>query len=185
MTLHRVFDAAYPPPSAPPGAEGVLGYVGRPGYTPHVWTPEEWRRFQHLRQFPCWLPSLNDAPEHDALLAVDKVRELGWAPRMPQIRVIICDLETSVVPGWFQRWAGTVGGQGFYGADYGSLSTVTADAAVDVWAADWDGLAQLPAGQTMHGNQYRANIAFGGTTIDLSVVDDSMFDRGGVGPRHG
>lgn len=185
--MMKVFDASIPPESAPPGAEGVLGYVGRPGFTPHVWTPDEWRRFSHLRQFPAWLPDLLDSPHVDALQAVDAVKALGWAAHMPAgtERAIVFDGETEQIPGYYQAWAATVGSAGFFAVDYGSYSTVLGNAAYDVWAADWNGIPALEPGQTVHGDQYRAGIAWQGTQIDLSVVDASLFDRGGRGARHG
>ena len=57
--LYRVFDAAYPPPAAPPGCAGVLGYIGGSRAT-HVWPAKAWLPFRSLRQFPCWVPALTD-----------------------------------------------------------------------------------------------------------------------------
>ena len=67
---------------------------------------------------------------------------------------------------------------------YGSLSTVLMNAAVDVWAASWNGEAVVPPGQTIHGHQDQADVPFAGTRVDYSVVDAWLFERGGVGPRH-
>ena len=60
-----------------------------------------------------------------------------------------------------------------------------ANAASDVWAAAWDGEAVIPAGQTIHGHQDQANVPYAGTQVDYSVIDAWLYERGGVGPRHG
>lgn len=186
VTLHKVFDASIPPDVAPPGADGVLGYVGRPGRTPHVWTPGEWRRFEHLRQFPAWLPDLGADPLADAIAAVDAVQALGWA-RMPEpdTRLILLDGEAAQFPAWYAGWEAHVHALGYYPVDYGSLFYVGANFARDVWAADWNDVAQLPPGESIGGEQYRANVAWRGTSIDLSVITAGLFARGGIGPRRG
>jgi hypothetical protein len=185
-TLFKCFDASQPPEITPPGCKAVLGYVGRKGYTPHVWTLQEWLRFKHLGQFPAWLPNLNDSPNADALLAVASVKRLGWAAHMPEghERAIVCDVETSQNAAGYQEWAATVNAAGFWAVDYGSYSTVFGNAAYDVWAADWNGIPQLMPGQTVGADQYRASVPFDGTTIDLSVVSADMMKRAGIGPRH-
>jgi len=183
--LYRVFDAAYPPPAAPPGCAGVLGYIGGSRAT-HVWPAKAWLPFRGLRQFPCWVPSITDNPVEAGQFAVRAARELGWAPRNEPgwQRVIVFDLESSDIRAWFAQCAAAVAGGGFVPVAYGSLSTVLDNAASDVWAAAWDGHAVIPPGQTIHGHQDQADVAFGGTRVDYSVVDGWLFERGGVGPRH-
>lgn len=179
MGLHWVFDAAYPPAAAPPGCTGVLGYIGGKRAA-NVWTLEEWQRFGRLVQFPCYVPDLAaEKPGFAALNACLFAKHLGWAPWQSAKRVIVCDLETEVVPAWYAQFAGEVEHQGFTACAYGSLSTVLGNAASDVWAASWDGSAVLLPGQTIHAHQYQA-----GQSVDLSVVDDWLFARGGQGPRH-
>lgn len=186
MGSNKCFDAAYPPATAPPGAVAVLGYVGRAGYTPHVWTPGEWRRFAHLRQFPAFLPAFANEPEIEADEAVLLVRALGWAEvAEPDKRVIVLDGETRQFPGWYERWAARVESRGYAAMDYGSLADVLGNAAYDVWAADWNGIPALEPGQTIHADQYAASVKWESTFIDLSVLDDATLRRGGVGPRHG
>ena len=181
--LYRVFDAAYPPPAPPPGCTGVLGYIGGSRAT-HVWPAAAWKPFHALRQFPAWVPATTDSPAESGRFAVRAALQLGWAPG-PKVgpRVIVCDLETTGDRGWYATWAGEVAGGGFTPVAYGSLSTVLANAASDVWAADWNGEAVIPAGQTLHGHQDQANVPYAGTQVDYSVVDEWLFDRGGVGPR--
>lgn len=188
MTDYKVFDAAYPPGEVPPGAQGAAGYIGRAGRTPHVWTPLQWRPFRGLRQFPYYVPDLSLSPAVAAAEAVSEVLRLGWA-RFPEpaTRAILFDWESAEGPAdraFWARCAALVAQDGFCPVAYGSMSTILELAASDVIAADWDGKADLPAGQTIHGHQFQANVGFDGTQVDYSVFDDWLFNRGGVGPRH-
>jgi hypothetical protein len=181
-----VIDAAYPPPAIPAGVAGVMGYIG--GAAAHVWTPKEWQPFAAARQFPIWVAVLGSPdPAEQALEAVDAARRLGWAPGPQDARVIVCDLETAVVPGWYAAWAAEVLHGGFAPVCYGSSSTVFANEAADVISADWDGVKVIPAGQTLHGVQYAADVRLGASSslVDYSVFDSWLMARGGVGPRHG
>lgn len=182
--LHRVFDAAYPPAEAPPGCDSVLGYIGGQRAT-NIWTLEEWERFGRLAQFPAYVPDFTAEDPHQAAdRACRAMMQLGWAPGQPNLRAVVCDLETLVQRSWYSLFAAAVAGQGFTAVAYGSLSTVLENAASDVWAAAWDGSAVLLPGQTVHAHQYQAGVSFGGTQVDYSVADDWLFARGGQGPRH-
>lgn len=182
VSLIRVFDAARPPATAPPGCAGVLGYIGKPGFTPHTWSASEWRRFQHLKQYPVWVPDLAAEPALEARAAVAAARTLGWAPHLPEprTRVIVCDLETRAVPAWYSIFAAEVSAGEFVSVAYGSLTTIAANLASDLWVAAWDGDPKLEPGQVIHAHQYQA-----GQATDLSVADEWLSARGGVGPRHG
>jgi len=182
---YTVIDAARPPAYVPVDVDGVLGYIG--GAATHVWAPGEWRPFAAVRQFPTWVAELKVSPTAQALAAARAAEALGWAAGLPgaETRVIVCDLETSVDVAWYANWAAAVGARGFVSVAYGSLSTVLGNAASDVLAADWDGIAAIPAGQTIHGVQYRANVSIGATVVDYSVFDGWLFGRGGRGLRHG
>jgi hypothetical protein len=179
-----VIDAAYPPAALPVGVDGVMGYIG--GAAAHVWTPAEWQPFHAVRQYPVWV-SVPGSAVDQADEAVAAARALGWAPDMPlgETRVIICDMETIVSPAWYSIWAARILSGGFVPVCYGSLSTVLGNAAADVLAADWDGIKQIPAGQTIHGVQYAANVKLGAATVDYDLFDSWLMARGGVGPRRG
>jgi len=184
MTLHKAFDAAYPPLSAPIGCSVAIGYIGGKRAT-NVWTLAEWKRFALLRQIPVYVPDFTaEKPADAAVNACDAARALGWAPDQTPNRVIVCDLETSIDRAWYAQFAYTVAHEGFQAMAYGSLSTVLENAASDVWVAAWDGSAALLAGQTIHAHQYQADVAWQGTTVDLSVCDEWMWDGAGQGPRH-
>jgi hypothetical protein len=184
MSGYTVIDAARPPMYLPLDVDGVLGYIG--GVATHVWSPAEWKPFAGVRQFPCWVAE-GGAADTQAVAAVAAARRLGWAPDMPigETRVIVIDMETAVEPAWYKIMAAGILSGGFVPVCYGSLSTVLGNAASDVLAADWDGIAEIPAGQTIHGVQYRANVSIGATVVDYSVFDGWLFGRGGRGLRHG
>lgn len=183
MTLHKQFDAAYPPASAPPGCTVAAGYIGRAGYTPNVWTPAAWQPFKGLYQVPIWVPDTSGRPQAEAAAACAAAKTLGWKPYEPHRRLIVFDLETAELPRWYAAVAAEVAAQGFQAAAYGSLSTVLANKAAVVWSADWDGDYALDPGQSIEASQYAANIAFGGTQVDYSAVSDWWTAHCGVGPR--
>lgn len=188
MSGYVIFDAAYPPRKAPPGAQAAAGYIGREGRTPHVWTTSQWLPFQDLRQFPYYVPDLSLSPAVAAAEAVSEALRLGWA-RMPEpeTRAILFDWETAEGPADREFWASCaqlVTADGFCPVAYGSMSTILELAATDVIVADWDGVSTVPAGQTIHGHQYQADIAWDATQVDYSVFDAWLFNRGGIGPRH-
>lgn len=185
--LYRVIDAAWPPSSAPAyPVAGVLGYIGGDQAT-HVWSPAEWQPFAGVRQFPAWICDTSRGPAAEAAAAAAAARALGWAAHLPDpgTRAIIGDMETAVAPGWWAAYAAQMTAEGFTAVCYGSLSTVLGNAASDNWIAAWDSVAALQAGQTIHGDQYAAGVSYDGAQVDLSIVDDWLFQRGGLGARHG
>jgi hypothetical protein len=181
--LGKIFDASKPPKSTPERCAGVMGYIGMEGRTPHVWTSAEWRVFGKIRQYPVWVPDYAYDGGANARYAVQAVTRLGWAAHEAYPRAIIVDMETVISPQWYDDTAAGILAAGFTPVCYGSMSTVFQNRAVDVIAADYDGVASVPAGQTLHGWQYIANQPWDGTTVDYSVFDQWLMDRGGVGPR--
>jgi len=181
---YTIFDAAVPPDARPAGTQGVLGYVG--GRATHVWRPAEWLPFRVVRQFPAWVADLSADPRHQADAAVAAVKALGWAAYEPEPerRAIIYDMETAADPAFYAVLASVTDLAGFVAVAYGSLSTVLQCAAADVLAAEWDDKAKIPAGQTIHGKQYKANVPLGGTEVDYSIIDAWLYQRGGQGARH-
>jgi hypothetical protein len=177
-----VIDAAYPPAAVPAGISGVMGYVGGAAY--HTWTPAEWQPFHAVRQYPVWVAE-GGAADTQAEAAVRAVAALGWVAHAADTRVIVIDMETAVEPAWYKIMAAGVSAAGYLPVAYGSLSTVLGNDAADVLAADWDGVARLPPGATIHGVQYEANVQLAGATVDRCLFDSWLMARGGVGPRHG
>lgn len=181
---HITFDAANPPTAAPSDAVGVMGYLGGPR-ADRVWPLEEWLPFSHLKQFGIYVPDITLNPHTQGSEAVQLALALGWSSKMTgaQQRAIIIDLETRADAAWYQEIAETISSRGFMPIVYGSLSTVLDNAAADVLAADWDGQAIIPPGQTLRGGQYSAEVPFRNTLIDYSIIDEWLYLRGGVGPR--
>jgi hypothetical protein len=184
VTLHKQFDAAYPPSSAPPGCTAVAGYIGG-SEAVNVWTPAEWQQFKGLYQVPIWVPNTSDNATTQASQACAAAKALGWAPHHADTRLIVFDLETDEVPAWYASVAAEVTAQGFQAVAYGSLSTVLANKAAVVWSADWDGDYALNPGQSIEATQYSANIAWENTQVDYSAASDWWVVHCGIGPRWG
>jgi hypothetical protein len=176
-----MFDAAFPPLVAPPGAEAVLGYVGGRGLDrdTHVWTLAEWQRFAHLRQFPAWACDTAVSPSASAVVAVQLAESFGW--HCNGSRALIGDMETRVNPSWWRQFQMKVTSWGMVPVCYGSASTVTGNKPSRVFGADWNGDKAIPAGWDAH--QYEGNVPFGGTLIDWSALTPVMLRLGGEGKR--
>ncbi len=186
--LSQVFDAATPPPSAPPGSAGVLGYTGRPGKTPHVWTEDEWARFKKLTQFPAWVPDLTVHAGTEAALIIASLRQAGFHAAPASLSnphgylAVVIDYETAgqAEAPWHAHLADALGHAGYDALAYGSLSTVMTIGAAHAWTAAWDGNHTLePGGMTVHAHQYAADVPGpGGALVDYSVADPWLMARG-------
>ena len=185
MTLTKCFDAAFPPAQAPDGCGAVLGYIGRPGpgrldRDEHPWTLEEWLRFGHIRQFPCWVTDFSKDPRASAADAVHLARALGWNSG----RAIVFDTEDLVDRPWCVVFAAEIEGYYFTPVNYGSASVVARNGCGWLWLAKWDGDPQLEDGQGVEAHQYVAGVTVPGGIVDFSVVSDDLLHHGGRGPRH-
>lgn len=182
--LFRGFDAAVPPPEPYPGCQAALGYLGPAGRTPHVWTLEEWLRFAMLRQAGIWLydPAADASAAGRAAAAAAKA--LGWFPFAKVRRLIWLDMEMTEDRPWIAAWAAAVWDAGFVAGDYRSLSSVVpgGDPVLDKWVADWDSIPEIEWPQ-VKGHQYKAQVPFGGTFVDLNVFSGSILASFGHGPR--
>ena len=182
MSLYQMFDAAYPPSSPYPGCQAVAGYIG--GNTPHVWTTDQWKRFSHLRQFPIWTGYSEANPTHHGQQAVAAMRKLGWAARLPNRRAVIVDEETEVNAAWINAFAAVLWAAGYQTFIYGSLATVLDNPPEEGYLiADWNDVPTVPPYAHVIGHQYKPNVPWDGTTVDLSVISEEMFVHGGRGPR--
>ena len=174
--LSRVFDAAVPPATAPAGCAGVLGYIGREGKTPHVWTPAEWARFAHLVQFPCWVPNLGNHSGAEANDIIDALHlAFGFVPGPAHLLAVVIDYETAgaAEAKWHAALADALGHRSLDAVAYGSLSDVIQIEAAHVWSALWDDQPALEGGMTVHAHQYLST-----PSIDYSVVDAWLMARG-------
>lgn len=183
--LSHGFDAAFPPAAAYPGCQVVAGYIG--GNTPHVWSLAEWLRFSSLRQIPIWVANLNPGAASGTAqgqAAAAAAHALGWKDHAANPRAIVLDMETWINPGFVTSFAQAVHAAGYITWVYGSASTVIHDPACGgYWAASWDGIETLENMPNVVGHQYKADVSYQGTQVDLSVWAGSAWDHMGYGPR--
>ena len=180
--LFRAFDAAFPPMTAYPGCQAVLGYIYGP--TPHVWTLDEWLRFKDLHQGPIALYNGGRDATAEGHAAAAAAHRLGWRAHASALRIIWLDMELTENPAWIAAWAAAVRADGFEPGDYRSLSSLETggDPGMVKWIADWDHV-QAIEWPLVVGHQYAANAAFGGTEVDLNVFSGSVLKNFGHGPR--
>jgi Domain of unknown function (DUF1906) len=177
MSLIKCFDASDQiPSSAPEGCEACLGYIGGPKAL-HTWTLEQWQRFGHLIQFPCWVPDLGGDPTEQGSQAASAAWNLGWRHG----RAIVLDMESTTDQSFLSAWAAAVKKEHFTPVWYGSRDASAQAADYRRWLADPDGVAALVSG--FDAVQYSWNVSMSGGVVDLSVVDSRLADIGGRGPR--
>jgi hypothetical protein len=182
MSLVLGVDASTPPAGPYPGSKIMALYFG--GNTPHVATRDEWDRFAGLRQLGIWTGYLEDDPGVHARQAAAAAHALGFSAHAVHLRYIALDFETEIDPAWVTRFAEVLRPLGYGTLPYGSLSTITADPACEgIWAADWDGTRTLPDEASVVAKQFAANVAWGGSQVDLSVFEDWILKHLGYGPR--
>lgn len=183
MSLVRMFDAAHPPATPYPGAAAVAGYIG--GRTPHIWTRAEWQRFGHLYQLPIWTADFSQDASRSAAAAADAAEALGWiAHHDPLWRAIVVDGEAVIDEPWIREFGAELQRRGFLCWPYLSLAAIAGDPrGFSLWLADWDGYTGLEAGPEVIAHQYKPDVPWGGTQVDLSVVSAVVLPSFGVGPR--
>jgi hypothetical protein len=176
-----MFDAAFPPQTAPPGAQAVLGYVGGRGLDrdTHVWTLAEWQRFAHLRQFPAWACNTDASPDTSGKVAAGEAELLGW--NRNGSRALVGDMETQADPKWWSSFEIAVSSAGMVPICYGSASTVAGNKPHRTFGADWNGDQAIPEGWVAH--QYAGNLPYENTHIDWSSLTPEMLRLGGKGKR--
>jgi hypothetical protein len=185
-----MFDGAFPPSVPYPGCQSVGGYLGPAGATPHVWSLAEWHAASgngKLRQLGIWLAVISHDPAQSGAQASAAAHALGWAAGKTGAdrRAICLDLEMTVDQAWVEAFAAAVNKAGYTTIPYGSQSFVVSDpACAGYWVANWDDIASEPAVPHVIGHQYVANLPYLGGQVDLSVIDDSMWNRLGRGNRH-
>lgn len=180
-----MFDAAFPPSRPYPGCAAVAGYIG--GNTPHPWTSAEWQPFKGLAQLPIWVGYQEADPTGHAADAAAAARRLGWdAFHTPAWRAIVLDQEAELDRDWIAAFGHQLQHQGFLCWPYNSGSVLSAGGdppGYSVWLPTWDDVATIPHLPNVIAAQYRPNVAFDGTAVDLSVVDTSALVSFGYGPR--
>jgi hypothetical protein len=188
--MFLVYDASIPPTKPYPGAHAVAGYLG--GLTPHIWTAKEWNKASGngtLRQLGIWVGYLQDHPVRHAADAVNAAKALGWKQHLDvsRRRYIALDKETQRDRAWCEAFGVEIYQHGFVSIEYRSISTIEANptpSVFDNWAADWDVTPDFTLVRRTEMIQFKANIPWDETTVDLSLATQEAFDRFGRGLRH-
>jgi hypothetical protein len=178
-------DAAYPFDYAtlPPGVTRVLGYVGMPGHTPHMWTRLEVAAVHASGRdwHPIVTVPIRALTASDGLAAatcmITTLPGLGYAAGGP----VFLDVERDA---WLTDPAGARACIAAWGGMMAAHGWPTAVAYLPLaagygWVASWTDARPdtLPAG--WEGQQYAGNA--GGGAYDLSVFDPAIFaDTGGL-----
>jgi hypothetical protein len=182
--IYRGFDASTDiPASAPAGFDAVFGYVG--GDTPHVWTREQWARFEHLRQFPIWVDDVETTdPAIQAAKCVTAVKSLGWSH--DRTRIVWLDVETKVNPAWVNEFGGQLYREGYFYGVYGAADFASKTGAPHLWVANGSVNPELSSLQVVLAYQVYFDVKLGsppGGTVDISLLSPELMKLGGVGPR--
>lgn len=190
--LYPGADASRPGGALPAGTKILAAYVGKPGPgapdTPHVWTAAEWNSYvshdPQLRLLPIYVHNYPDAnPAQDAANAVAAVEALGWQPNVPGAgrRVIALDLEVLVSYDWVAEVEQEIDARGFRALPYGSRSYVVQNpSCFGYWVAQLTSRPPSLLPQGARGFQWHW-----GTSWDLDVFDQGVYDACAVGPRKG
>src|SRR5258708_5510511 len=180
MTLNHAFDASIPPGKPLPGADAAFGYIG--GMTPHVWTLQEWLDATSngaLRCLPIWVADFSATPGAQAQKAAEAAVDLGWLAHADQhqsvLRAIVLDSEVSENTLFIRDFAESLLQQGFITVDYRSLAALqAAPSGLTEWVAHWN-VPPGPFTKLQVAFQYKADVPFDNTQIDLDVFDQSLW----------
>lgn len=163
----KMFDAAYPPQTAPEGYQVAAGYIG--GDTPHVWTRAEWDRFSHLRRLPIFTRSApaGHSGTADAFAALAQLYAIG----APRGIAVVWDLEAAVAEAYLNEVDAVMSWAGFLVWIYGQASTVFKNPECHgYWPADWTGDPFMHSGDNVRATQYAS-----GPDWDSSLVKEWQF----------
>lgn len=146
MSTLTFYDAAYPP-SPPPKADGVCGYLG--GDTPHPWTRADWDSQPARYRLPIFTRSNppGPGPQADVAAAVAQLEAIG----APKGCLVAWDMETAADAEYTKEVYTLLHNAGYLLIDYGSYSSVFGNANPDgyYWGADWTGTLHLARGTQM------------------------------------
>lgn len=176
--MRLMFDAAFPPATAPQGFDAVAGYVG--GDTLHVWTPQEWARFARLGKLPIWTrsnPSQAD-PYADAVAFDRALQALGVPAGAP----VALDKETTSDPVYLRHFAlGLSVARYELLVQYESLSAYNAAQGAglavssEFWVADWTGQPHMLP-KPVYILQW-ASAGMLATNYDASLIRWDLYER--------
>lgn len=185
MTLFHGYDASVPPDVPFPGAQAAFGYLGPVNMTPHVWTAEEWNEATlngSMRCGPFWVADFLRDVQSQAIEAVGLARRLGW--RSDRSRVIMLDSETSDNVAFINEFGRLIFQGGFLLVDYRSFDAIIQHPSdYPEFVAHYN-VPPGPFTPRQVAYQYKANVPWAGTKIDLDLFDTDLWDRLGRGRRH-
>lgn len=157
---------------AGPDLIGFVFYVGRAGFTPHIWTGEQIARQTLRYAIPAWVPDL-DPPALNAANGANDGQDCAadlHALGVPAGVAVRVDLETATGAGVYLRnFRAQLNLAGYWFGSYGSASTVFSNphGGAGWWVADWTGHPHDYPHPFVTMTQY-ADAAQAGTPWDLS-----------------
>lgn len=154
--------------SLPKGYSAVAGYAG--GDTPHVWTREQWARFEGIPKLPIYVDDKKTgrlAGVQDGWDCLQKLMALG-VPAGKGFAVAY-DIETSKDADRAHGFRSVLQWAGFRVWLYGSRSTVLTIPFENYWVADFTGKPHWPL-RHARACQFTPDVAIDGITWDVSVI---------------
>lgn len=132
------FDASIPPATMPRDTRIVFGYIG--GDTPHVWTPDEWKRYGKRRKVPIFVPKIAVGQTSDAWLDCQGLLIDLFKLRVPKGNPVVFDMEGKSDNAYLNQCHKILSWYGYRLWVYGSESTVFDNPVCDgYFVAAWRG----------------------------------------------
>jgi len=111
----------------------VAGYLGGPKAF-HVWSHDDWKRFERNRKLPIWVAG--ESGEDEGWECLKALRKLGVPKNVP----VVVDMETRVDISYLDNWGEILRWGGYRPWVYGSASTVFGNPPLNgYWVADFKG----------------------------------------------
>jgi hypothetical protein len=143
----------------------VFGYIG--GNALHVWTKEEWSRFDGKKKVPIWVKDGQSAAEqsHGCLSALRNLH-------VPKGSPVALDMETIVDPAFTRAFGNALANAGYRLWTYGSAGYVFKNPSHNgYWVADYRGTGPfMYQHKDVRATQYVPNVPYENTEVDLSTI---------------
>jgi len=168
--VRHMYDAAFPIPPVL-GCNVTAGYIGSPGATPHVWTPQEWKTKSYSLRLPLYVPSFfrtrNWNANADAIECVNTLNTLG----VPKGSAVGLDFETEINSAYVSEIDAHVHEMGWNILLYGSRGYVFQNPRphAGYFVADWEWDVSHGLIPGSSATQYKRFDEW-----DLSIIDASI-----------